>query len=29
MADEILVPESFRAMPRWWWAGTAWLDTLP
>lgn len=29
MADEILVPESFRAMPRWWRAGTAWLDTLP
>jgi len=25
----IEVPDSFRAMPRWWHGGTAWLDRLP
>jgi streptomycin 6-kinase len=28
-ADAVTVPASFRAMPRWWREGTAWLDSLP
>jgi len=27
--DEVTVPASFRAMPRWWSEGTVWLDALP
>lgn len=27
--DAVAVPASFRAMPRWWREGTAWLDDLP
>jgi streptomycin 6-kinase len=26
---DLIVPESFRAMPRWWHEGEAWLDRLP
>lgn len=29
MTAEIVIPESFRAMPRWWHEGQAWLDDLP
>lgn len=29
MTAEIIVPDSFRAMPRWWHEGQAWLDDLP
>ncbi|GAA3287159.1 aminoglycoside phosphotransferase family protein [Dactylosporangium vinaceum] len=29
MSAEIVVPAALRAMPRWWHAGTEWLDTLP
>ena len=29
MTPQIVVPESFRAMPRWWHEGQAWLDSLP
>jgi streptomycin 6-kinase len=28
-AVDILIPEAFRSMPRWWSEGTEWLDALP
>lgn len=29
MPPDIVIPASFRAMPRWWGEGTVWLDDLP